>query len=46
MPKQELNAVVSQKIELTPELFILQVVPEGWELSEFQLGQIHVEPCW
>ena len=42
MPAPELNAVVTQKIELTPELFILQVAPDGWELPEFEPGQFTV----
>ncbi len=36
------NAVVSQKIELAPELIILQVRADGWELPEFEPGQFAV----
>ena len=36
------NAVVTQKIEVTPELIILQVTPEGWELPAFEAGQFAV----
>jgi ferredoxin--NADP+ reductase len=35
----ELNAVVDQKIELTPRLVILRVVADGWELPRFEAGQ-------
>lgn len=43
MPKKvPLNAVVTQRIELSPELIILQVTPEGWELPDFIPGQFAV----
>ncbi|MDA0745904.1 MAG: ferredoxin--NADP reductase [bacterium] len=43
MPQNLLtNAVVTQKIEVTPELIILQVTPEGWELPAFEAGQFAV----
>ncbi len=38
----ELNAVVSQKIEVSPGLIILRVIPNGWELPDFQAGQFTV----
>ena len=39
---QELNAVVTQRIEVAPGLIILRVAPDGWELPEFQAGQFTV----
>jgi ferredoxin--NADP+ reductase len=42
MAALELNAVVTQKIDVTPELMILRVVPDGWELPEFVPGQFAV----
>ena len=38
----ELNAVVSQRIKISPELLILRVVPDGWELPDFTPGQFAV----
>jgi ferredoxin--NADP+ reductase len=38
----QLNAVVTQKVEVAPGLFILRVAPDGWELPEFQPGQFAV----
>ncbi len=32
---EELNAVVTQKIEVAPDLIELQVTPRDWELPEF-----------
>ena len=37
-----LNAVVSQKIEVAPGLMVLRVVPAGWQLPEFTPGQFAV----
>ncbi|NOZ78381.1 MAG: ferredoxin--NADP reductase [Acidobacteria bacterium] len=37
-----LNAKVLQRVDVTPELMILQVVPDGWELPEFSPGQFGV----
>lgn len=37
-----LNSKVAQKVEITPELMILRVVPEGWELPDFKPGQFAV----
>jgi len=42
MTPAELNAVVAQRIEVAPGLIILRVVPDGWELPEFQPGQFVV----
>ena len=40
MPKlKELNAVVTQKVEIAPGLAIFRVVPDGWSLSDFAPGQ-------
>lgn len=36
------NAQVLQRIEITPELMILRVVPTGWEIPEFKPGQFTV----
>jgi len=36
------NAVVSQKIEVSPGLIILRVVPKGWELPDYKAGQFTV----
>ena len=38
----ELNAIIAQKIEVSPGLFILRVVPDGWELPDFESGQFTV----
>ena len=38
----QLNAVVVQRIEVSPGLVILRVVPDGWELPEFEPGQFAV----
>jgi len=42
MADLELNAVVSQKIEVSPGLIILRVVPQGWELPDYKAGQFTV----
>jgi NAD(P)H-flavin reductase len=42
MPADELNATVIQRIEVSPELVILRIVPRGWELPEFEAGQFAV----
>lgn len=39
MAVKELNAIVSQRIEVTPNLIKLRVIPEGWELPDFEPGQ-------
>ncbi len=38
----ELNAIVTQRIELTPELVVIRVVPDGWDLKSFEAGQFAV----
>ena len=42
MPELDLNAVVTQRIEITPWLIILRVSPDGWALPEFRPGQFAV----
>ena len=39
MAERELNAVVTQRIEVTPDLVKLRIVPDGWELPDFKPGQ-------
>ncbi len=38
----ELNAVVRRKVLVSPELMILRVAPDGWELPDFAPGQYTV----
>ncbi|MEE9614380.1 MAG: ferredoxin--NADP reductase [Thermodesulfobacteriota bacterium] len=38
----ELNAVVTQRVELAPGLIVLRVKPEGWALPDFIAGQFTV----
>jgi len=38
----ELNSIVTQKVLITPELMILRVVPDKWELPTFIPGQFAV----
>ena len=42
MPAPELNAVITQKIEVAPGLMVIRVVPDGWELPDFTPGQFAV----
>ena len=42
MPKRELNAIVTQRVEHAPGLLTLRIVPDGWELPEFTAGQFIV----
>jgi ferredoxin--NADP+ reductase len=42
MSKFELNAVITQRIEVAPGLMVIRVVPDGWELPEFAPGQFAV----
>lgn len=42
MAQAQLNAVVKQKVEVAPGLFILRIAPDGWELPPFQPGQFAV----
>ena len=37
-----LNAKVAQRVELSPELIILRVIPDAWELPDFIPGQFAV----
>ena len=39
MVEREPNAVVTQRIEVTPDLIKLRVVPDGWNLPDFVPGQ-------
>lgn len=39
MPDNELNAIIAQRIELSPTLIKLRIVPDGWELPDFEPGQ-------
>jgi len=38
----QLNALVTQRIEVAPGLIILRVAPDGWELPPFAAGQFAV----
>ncbi len=38
----KLNATVLQRVNITPELMILRVASDGWELPEFEPGQFGV----
>jgi ferredoxin--NADP+ reductase len=38
----ELNARIAQRIDMSPDLIILRVIPDGWELSDFKPGQFAV----
>lgn len=38
----QLNAVVSQRIEVSPGLIILRVSPDGWELPRWTSGQFGI----
>jgi ferredoxin--NADP+ reductase len=38
----ELNAVITQKIEVAPGLMVIRVVPDGWHLPTFSPGQFAV----
>lgn len=38
----ELNAIVLERIEVSPGLVILRVAPDGWELPAFDAGQFAV----
>ena len=39
---ESLNAVVTQRVEVTPGLIILRVVPDGWAVPDFKAGQFAV----
>lgn len=38
----QLNAIVSARLEVSPGLIILRVTPDGWEIPEFHPGQFAV----
>ncbi len=42
MPIPELNAILTQKVEVAPGLGIFSVKPIGWELPDFKPGQFTV----
>ncbi|MCF7823801.1 MAG: ferredoxin--NADP reductase [Candidatus Marinimicrobia bacterium] len=42
MSNDQLNAIVSQKIEVSPGLIILRIIPVDWELPNFKAGQFTV----
>ena len=42
MPQPELNAIITQRIEIAPGLMVIRVVPDGWELPGFSPGQFAV----
>ncbi|MBU1699177.1 MAG: ferredoxin--NADP reductase [Candidatus Eisenbacteria bacterium] len=42
MATREINAVLSQKIEVAPGLIVIRVAPDGWELGPFKPGQYAV----
>ncbi len=42
MAKPELNAILSERIELTSDLFIFRVTPKEWSLPSFIAGQFAV----
>jgi ferredoxin--NADP+ reductase len=42
MVTDTMNAVVALRIEISPWLIILRVVPDGWHLPEFKPGQFAV----
>ena len=39
---QELNSIVSHRIDVSPGLMIIRVTPDGWELPDFLPGQFAV----
>jgi ferredoxin--NADP+ reductase len=38
----ELNAIISNKIEVAPGLLVVRVAPDGWDLPDFKPGQFAV----
>jgi ferredoxin/flavodoxin---NADP+ reductase len=42
VPASALNAVTALRIEISPWLIILRVVPQGWALPDFEPGQFAV----
>lgn len=39
MSHPELNATVISRMDVTPQMIILRIAPDGWELPEFHAGQ-------
>jgi ferredoxin/flavodoxin---NADP+ reductase len=39
MEEQKLNAIVTLRNEISPWLMVLQVVPDGWNLFDYEAGQ-------
>lgn len=42
MAKQELTAILTQRIEVAPGLVIMRLTPEDWQIPEFTPGQFTV----
>lgn len=42
MAVREFNAIISQKISVNPEIIILRIIPDCWELPDFLPGQYAV----
>jgi ferredoxin--NADP+ reductase len=42
MSTTDLNAVVAHRLEVSPGLMVLRVVPDGWDLPTFRPGQFAV----
>lgn len=42
MPAREYNAIISEPVFVTSETMILRVVPDGWELPDYEPGQFVV----
>ncbi len=42
MAENKFNAVLTQKILVSPTLAIMRFVPDGWDLPEFEPGQYGV----
>ncbi|MBN1587691.1 MAG: ferredoxin--NADP reductase [Candidatus Omnitrophica bacterium] len=42
MAVKELNAIITQKVEVAPGLIVIRVAPDGWDLPEFTPGQFAV----
>ncbi|MDQ3813449.1 MAG: ferredoxin--NADP reductase, partial [Armatimonadota bacterium] len=42
MEQPTLNATISDRIDLGPELMIIRVVPDGWPVPDFKAGQFAV----
>ncbi len=42
MPKPEFNAILNERIDLSPNLALFRVAPKNWNLSDFKAGQFTV----